>query len=354
MKKKIINGIQQIGIGTPTAQKTFDWYRNLLGFDIKVFEDEAQAKLMTRYTDDEVRARHAILSMNLNGGGGLEIWQYTSRTPQAASFDILFGDLGIHGMKIRCLDIKKAHALLTEKGVNPGAIASSPIGVPHFYFKDPWGNQVEAVHDNYCFSPQDSSFGGVMGVSIGVTAMDESISFYSNLLGFDDLVYDESGVFEDLKAVAGGDGNYRRVLLRHKPRQAGGFSNLLGPTEIELFQALDRPVNKIYADRSWGDLGYIHLCFDVAGMDLLREECKAFGKPFTVDSSNSFDMGDAAGHFSYIEDPDGTLIEFVETHKVPILKKFGIFINLKKRDPLKPLPNWIVKSMKIHRVKGDS
>ena len=38
-------------------------------------------------------------------------------------------------------------------------------------------------------------------------------------------------------------------------------------------------------------------------------------------------MGEAAGHFSYIQDPDGTLIEFVETHKVPILKKLdGISI----------------------------
>ena len=62
-------------------------------------------------------------------------------------------------------------------------------------------------------------------------------------------------------------------------------------------------------------------------------------------------MGDAAGHFSYIEDPDGTLIEFVETHKVPILKKLGVYINLKKRDRETPLPNWIVKSMRIHRVK---
>ena len=31
-------------------------------------------------------------------------------------------------------------------------------------------------------------------------------------------------------------------------------------------------------------------------------------------------MGDAAGQFAYIEDPDGTLIEFVETHKVPLVK----------------------------------
>ena len=43
--------------------------------------------------------------------------------------------------------------------------------------------------------------------------------------------------------------------------------------------------------------------------------------PFTVDVDHSFDMGEAAGSFSYTEDPDGALIEFVETHKIPILKK---------------------------------
>ncbi len=85
--------------------------------------------------------------------------------------------------------------------------------------------------------------------------------------------------------------------------------------------------------RLWGDLGYIHLCFDVQGMTNIRTKAKELGSPFTVDSSNSFDMGDAAGHFSYVEDPDGTLIELVETHKVPILKALGLFLNLKKRNP---------------------
>jgi hypothetical protein len=47
---------------------------------------------------------------------------------------------------------------------------------------------------------------------------------------------------------------------------------------------------------------------------------------FTVDSNNSFEMDNASGRFCYIEDPDGTLIELVETHKVPILKKFGSWI----------------------------
>ncbi len=65
----------------------------------------------------------------------------------------------------------------------------------------------------------------------------------------------------------------------------------------------------------------------------------------------TFDMGEAAGHFSYVEDPDGTLIEFVESHKLPVSKKLGWYINLRKRNPEKPLANWIVKAMKYNRIK---
>ena len=62
-------------------------------------------------------------------------------------------------------------------------------------------------------------------------------------------------------------------------------------------------------------------------------------------------MGEDAGHFSYIEDPDGTLIEFVEAHKLPIFKKWGLFINLKKRKHKKPLPDWMLKTMSFNRVR---
>lgn len=163
-----------------------------------------------------------------------------------------------------------------------------------------------------------------------------------------------SDTFDDLDGIPGGDLKFRRVLLRHSKLRDGGFSKLFGPTEIELVQVLDkrRTPKKIFEDRYWGDLGFIHLCFDVQGMDALKAECESKGFPFTVDSANSFDMGDAAGRFTYIEDPDGTWIEFVETHKVPVAKKLGLFIDMTKRDPKKPLPNWMLRAFSINRMKG--
>ncbi|MGM0377659.1 MAG: VOC family protein, partial [Bacteroidota bacterium] len=98
-------------------------------------------------------------------------------------------------------------------------------------------------------------------------------------------------------------------------------------------------------------LGFIHLCFDITGMQGLQEECEKKGFPFTVNSADSFDMGTTAGHFSYISDPDGTPIEFVETHKLPIIEKLGWHMNLKKRNPVKPLPDWMVKTLVFSRIK---
>lgn len=353
MEKKVINGIQQIGIGTSDVQATFNWYKKHLGFDIRVFEDEATAELMLPYTAGKPRTRHAILSMNMRGGGGLEIWQYKDRTPEAAPFDLKMGDFGVNVMKIRSVDTNECHKALTDCNVPfISPISKTPDVKDHFYFKDPWNNLIEVCEDDYEFSQEKSSFGGVLGAVIGVSNMEKSMDFYSKILGYDQVIYDTTGVFDDFNDLCSGHDEYRRVLLRHsKNRKAGGFSRLFGPTEIELIQTFGRHQRKIYEGRLWGDLGYIHLCFDVSGMDLLRQECMQNGTPFTVDSSNSFDMGDAAGHFSYVEDPDGTLIEFVETHKVPVLKSLGLFINLKNRDPHKPLPNWMVKSMKMHRVK---
>ena len=125
------------------------------------------------------------------------------------------------------------------------------------------------------------------------------------------------------------------------------------PAEIDLVQDQRRRAPRIYEGRFRGDLGFIHVCFDVRGCDVLHARAASLGFPVTVDSASSFDMGEAAGRFSYIEDPDGTLIELVETHKLPILKKLAWSIDLRKRPPSRPLPNWILRGLAFNRVKDN-
>lgn len=350
--KNFINGIQQIGLGVTDAKAVFNWYRKHLGFDILVFEDASPATLMTRYTGGTIQNRYALLAMNMKGGGGLEVWQFKDREPKKSKIDLHWGDLGINAMKIRTSGIEKTWVQLKKLQLPfLTDIEQSVESIAHFFFKDPWGNLVEVRSDHYAFSKTKSNCGGVLGAVIGVSDMEESILFYQKLLEYDIIASDRTGIFEDFEALPNGRCSFRRVLLKQTPRKVGGFGELLGPTEIELIQVLDRIPKRIYENRFWGDLGYIHLCFDLQDMVAFQNKAATLKYPFTVDSSASFDMGQAAGHFGYVEDPDSTLIEFVETHKVPIIKSLGLYIDLNKRNKIKPLPRWIVKAMRIRRVR---
>jgi catechol 2,3-dioxygenase-like lactoylglutathione lyase family enzyme len=349
----VISGIQQIGIGIPNVHEAFAWYNKHLGMDIQVFDEAAEAGLMLKYTGGEPRSRHAILAINIQGGGGLEIWQYTSRVPQPPAFNIQLGDYGIFVAKFKSRDVKRSYDILKKQGVNLlGEVTTNPAGSAHFYLKDPYGNICEVIEANDWFKSYKSHTGGIYGSTIGVSDMDRSKEYYGKLLGYDQVLSDTTDTFPDYAGIPGGGNKFRRVILKNSKKREGAFSRLLGDSEIELVQVLDRDAQKIFKDRLWGDLGFIHLCFDINGMAELRNICEANGYPFTIDSADSFDMGEAAGHFSYIEDPDGTLIEFVETHKVPVLKKINWYMNLRNRDPKKPLPNWMVSALAFNRKKA--
>ncbi len=341
---KEIAGIQQIGIGVADVYEARDWYKKHLGYDVVIFDEAAEANLMLPYTDHKPQQRHAVLAYNMNGGGGFEIWQYTSRTPVKPDFDLQIGDLGFYACKIISDDVKAAYQSMKLKGLDIiSDIHQTPDGRAHFFLKDPYGNIFEIEQGQACLLNHKKDTSGSSGMIIGVSNMEKSINFYKTILGYDKVLYDKEGVFDDFANLPGGTSKIRRVLLTHsKPRQ-GAFTPLFGTSAMELVQVKDRLAKPIYKDRLWGDLGFIHLCFDIVGMEALKQECEALGHPFTVDSSNSFDMGEAAGHFSYIEDPDGALIEFVETHKIPIVKKIGWYLNLKKRGQLKPLSKWFFK-----------
>jgi len=355
MQNHVISGIQQIGVGIPNVHEAFKWYRQNFGIDIPILDAPGTADLMLPYTGGKPHERHAILAINIQGGGGMEIWQYISRTPEPAKFDVQLGDIGINIAKVKSRNVQATFDDFQRKGLDIiGGVTKDPKGDDHFYVRDPYGNVFEVVAADNWFKKTDRLTGGMFGCVLGVSDIEKAKTFYNNVLGYDTVVYQNEGQFDDLEGVMGEGDTFERVLLRHSQARQGAFSNLLGNSEIELIAIKNRTPRKIYENRFWGDLGFIHLTFDIREMEALKQHCVANGHPFTVDSrkgEESFDMGEAAGHFSYIEDPDGTLIEFVETHKVPVIKKLGINLNLKNRDPKKALPNWMVKALGFGRVK---
>ena len=335
-----LSGIQQVGIGVRNAQEAMHLYKNMFGLDVLIFDDIAQAKLMTQYTGNQIFNRRAILTMNLQGGGGFEIWQYLDRTPVENS-DVNLGDIGIFAPKIKSIDIKKSHQRLSDKYRNS---VSEIENNNQFFVQDQYGNNYNIVSSNEWFQKDKHDLGGIYGAIIGVKDMEKSLYFYQNILGISDLLFDK--VETDSKGK-----KYRKVGLYKKATGKGAFNNLLGSIEIELVQLLNDEPKIIFENKFWGDCGFIHLCLDVLNMNDLKIHVEKHGYSFTVDSNDTFNMDNAAGRFCYIEDPDGTLIELVETHKVPIFKKINWYLDLRKRDFEKPLPNWMIKMLSFSKVK---
>jgi catechol 2,3-dioxygenase-like lactoylglutathione lyase family enzyme len=357
MREYVISGIQQMGIGVMDVTEAWQWYKRQFGMDCRIFEDEAEAKLMLPYTGGEPRKRHALLALNLQSGGGFEIWQYKGRIPEKRKEEIMIGDLGIIACKMKVKNVQEVLTHYQNEGIPvPEKVSEDPAGKMSFFMKDPYGNLFHLVEATDWFIDEKKPTGGAYGALIGVSDIEKSRTVYSDILGYDEVVYDKTGIFSDLSLIRGGNNECRRVLLKRTKSFTGPFSKVLGNSIIELVSTTEKTGSKIYENRFWGDPGFIHMCYDIRGMDELKKFCVSKGFSFTVDSKkshegNSFDMGEAAGHFSYIADPDGTLIEFVETHKIPIMKKFGLYIDIRKRDPNKSLPGWMLKTLKFSRVK---
>lgn len=327
---------------------SWDWYINMFGFDVKILEDDTVAERMLPYTGGKAQKRHACIAVNLQGGSGMEIWQYSERKPQPAPFRISIGDTGVFAVKIKCRNIEAFHEEVGKKWGGHGEISTTPDGTKCFYITDPFNNSFQIVESNDIYIDDRKLCGGIVGAMVGVRDINNSISFYRDVLGYDKIEYYKSGRFEDWKYLKGGDEKYIRVLLSKSESPSGAFSGLLGTNRIELVQAIDRSPRKIFEGRYWGDPGFIQICYDIIGMDGLKEYCESKGYPFTVDScpnGEQFDMGEASGRFTYIEDPDGTLIEFVETHKIPVAAKLGLYLDMNKRDRNKSLPKFLFRIM---------
>ena len=353
MNEKIICGIQQVGIGVPDFVEAWNWYYDQFGFEIKIVDDEGVAERMLPYTGGKPQPRRSGIAVNIRGGGGFEIWEPIGRPLNYLKEPVKLGDLGILVAKVKTPDIEAAYNTYINKGLDViSEIMTSPTSYRHFFMKDPYGNTFQVEEDDYVFIDEKKLTGGANGVILGVSDMDKSIEFYSTLLDYDKVIFDQTEVFDDLQALSGGENRLRRVILERSKPIEGPLSRIMGTSHLELIQSMDGAGKKLYENRFWGDPGFIHLCFDVRNMDAVKVQTEAMGHPFVCDSGADFGMGDANGHFTYVEDPDGTLIEFVETFKIPIAKKFGLYLNLANKDDHKPLG--ILKLLRFAKVKRES
>lgn len=350
---KRINGIQHIGVGVPDSETAQKWYRKFLGMDIPIFDGVAPAPLMDIYTNNETITKRATMILNLQGGCAMEVVNPTSFQATQADIEFQLGDLGIFISQVKTRDVRKAYEYFNRNGAKVlTEVVQMPDAGDTFYVKDPNGLLFQVLKGQHFYTKGKHVTGGPNGCVIGVSDVSKALRLYADILGYDKIVYDETGIFKDYKVLTGGKKRFRRIRLAQSNPPGGGFARVSADTYIELIQAIDYKPKKIYAGRLWGDIGFVHLGFDVRGMKELGKDLDAKGFGFTCDTNDTLDMGGTTRvHCTYIEDPDGTLIEMIEVYKIPIFEKLGIFLNVERRDPLKPLPDFMLKALRFSRVK---
>jgi hypothetical protein len=169
-----VSGIQQVGIGCSDSPARFKWLRQTFGIDVQIFDDEAQAPLMTPYTGGQVQSRRAILAMNMNGGGGAEIWQFTSRKGEKGP-TMQWGDLGINAVKLKSNNPTLAQEEIREnQACSP--LSKDPLGNETFWLQDEDANTYQVVYDDSWFKNKVFMQGGFCGAIIGVSNVDLSIA----------------------------------------------------------------------------------------------------------------------------------------------------------------------------------
>lgn len=345
-----VNGMQHIGVAVSDMNKILPLYRKLFGMDIPFFDSVQAAPLMDVYTHGVTITKRASMIMNLQGGCAMEVIEATSFKGKGNLNTFAWGDLGINAVQMKSRNIEASHEFV--KNLAPSkSIQAGPDQRKGFFINDPDGNLFQFVENHEYYSNTGHHSGGVLGISIGVTNADESMKLYRDILGFDQVVFDETAVFSDWSELPNGTERFRRVLLTKSKPTGGGFGKVTGKNYIELVQAMDRVPQKLFKGRIWGDYGFVHLGLDVKGMRELEKDMSAKGFPFTCDSLSALSMGNTKVHCVYIDDPDGTLIEMIEVFKVPIVEKWGLFLNVEKRDPMKPLPDFMLKFLRFSRIK---
>jgi len=156
----------------------------------------------------------------------------------------------------------------------------------------------------------DFGYGTLLGVDhigVGVSDMDASLSFYADL-GFRDVAFDVTTELPGLQAVTGHPRTRARVAYLRSAQPT-----VLGRSGIKLVQIVDRPQPPLPDGFAYGEPGICEVCIHVQSYEEFHEGLVAAGRKVLMDPNDQvLEPYDTHCGLSYIEDPDGAKLEFIE------------------------------------------
>ena len=152
---------------------------------------------------------------------------------------------------------------------------------------------------------------GVHHIGIGVSDMEKSLDFYSNLLGFNQVMFDYTGTIPGMKKVTGKSTNARIVMLQNESTGPLGLGmlklvHLLPPDKPDscFVQVMTpgQPQTLVADALRWGDIAIAEACFNTrGGTGKVTEQLAEKGvKVETEAATYRFPPYDAETTFSYI------------------------------------------------------
>ena len=318
----MINAMQHIGQGVRDVDTTYNFYKGLLGFKVKLNDLTVASKEMASVIGS-VETMRMMMAVNAKGGGIIELIEHKSRPITGLPDDGLYGNYGILEAGYGVRNIEKVVSGFKAKGVQfltPICELQLKNGRRwrYAYLKDPDGLPLQLTEDLQpgASSAPQAAVHGVTHVGIGVSNLDRSKEFYKSALGFDRLLYEFEGVVPEMEPVAGRPLRAKMAILERSLPPTGPMASLLPRGVIKLYEVLDRKGRHIYDGRCWGDIGCMEFCLDVSDLlstvDAMKKKgIKIYLPPVEINMGSG-----SKGLVAYIQDPDGTTVEFVEVKSI--------------------------------------
>jgi len=321
----MINGIQHIGIGVLNRDESYYFYNNALGFSVPMSKDTGKCTGMLPVIKKDEK-RKVIISLNPHGGGLIEIFQYITKTPAPIPeyVDLSYNGYLFFGLKVK--NIEKSLNKVSK--FNGKVITHSDHFTPmknHNWktatFKDLngiYGIALEYPGNNIGYGKGKARIGGIEYIAIGVSHLKDSIEFYSNILGYNDILYTFEGNCPEWDPLFGKGRKIKRALLRKSTKPQGIFRHFLRGGMIELIEVEGNKGRHNYEGRQWGDIGFMELCFDVSNMHDILEDTTKKGAEIIVPPHTQYMGINTYATFAYIKDPDGSMLEFADISSLPV------------------------------------
>jgi len=151
---------------------------------------------------------------------------------------------------------------------------------------------------------------GVDHIGIGVQNIDESLKFYRDFLGFNNVVFDYKGELPGLNQVVGRDDNRARIVMLAHENVSPVAQGMIKLVQLLPPNKPNRPDIKY----EWGSICIAEVCMNVKNIEeiyRIATEEKGFEQVLSPAYAVCPPDNEEC-KFAYIRDPEGILIEFIE------------------------------------------